>query len=166
MSDDYDGILLFQLDNQLLDLLSCHGIKSRRRFIHQDDLGPDRQGARYAQPLLLASGQVHCRVLQPVFCLIPNSRGPKALFNSVRKLRSRASLVVDSEPVSNIVEYGSREWVRLLKHHSYSSPQQDNVHAGRVNVLAVQLDAALDSHAWYHVIHSIQRTDERGFSAA
>src|SRR5262249_17289897 len=102
----------------------------------------------------------------PVFCLIPDGGCPQALFDTIRKLRFRAGQVVDPQAIGNIVEYRSREWVRFLEHHAHSAPEQDYVHTWSVDVFAVQFDATLDSHAGYHVIHSIQRTDEGGFSAA
>jgi len=47
----------------------------RARLVHQDHLGFDRDGARNAQPLLLATGKPGSRLVQPLLHLLPQA-GP------------------------------------------------------------------------------------------
>src|SRR5262250_1256518 len=74
--------------------------------------------------------------------------------------------MVDPQAISNIVEYRSGKRIGLLKYHSHSSSEQHDVHPRRIDILAVQLNAAVDSNPWDHIIHSIQSTEQGGFSAA
>ena len=56
---DGDGEVVLQLVDQFLDLQRADRIERAGRFVEQDHLGPHRDGARDAQPLLLAAGQAH-----------------------------------------------------------------------------------------------------------
>ena len=57
MSNDNDGEPLLQLENQVFDLGGRNGIERGARFVHQQDLGINRQRAGDTQPLLLAPGK-------------------------------------------------------------------------------------------------------------
>jgi hypothetical protein len=55
MGDDDDGVSALQLADQFLDLGGRDRVERGTGFVHQDDFGVDRDGARNAQPLLLAT---------------------------------------------------------------------------------------------------------------
>ncbi len=58
VGDDRDGEIVLQFVDQFLDLQRADRIERAGRLIEQDHLRPHRDGARDAQPLLLAAGQV------------------------------------------------------------------------------------------------------------
>src|SRR5665648_547789 len=71
VGDDDDGVLLLQLLHQILDAHRGDGIERRGGLVHQDDVGLDGDGAGYAEPLLLAAGEVQGALLQLVLDLVP-----------------------------------------------------------------------------------------------
>src|SRR5581483_1230687 len=56
MRDNYDGIALFELKDQLFDFPGGDGVEGRAGLIHQQDFRFDRQRASDAETLLLAAG--------------------------------------------------------------------------------------------------------------
>ena len=61
VGDDDDGEVALQLVDQLLDLQRADRVERGGRLVEQDHLRPHRDGARDAQPLLLAARQAHRR---------------------------------------------------------------------------------------------------------
>src|SRR5660398_209749 len=69
---DYDyGIVLFQLLHQILNPHGGNGIQSRRRLIHEDDIGLHRNCPSNAETLLLPSGQSQSTLVELATYLIP-----------------------------------------------------------------------------------------------
>ena len=65
----------FSSKDQVFDLRRRDRIERRRRLIHQQHFGIDRQRARNAQPLLLAAGEAGARLLlQIVLHFFPQRR--------------------------------------------------------------------------------------------
>ena len=67
--------------------------------------------------------------------------------------------------IGDIVIDRLRERVRLLEHHADLCTQLHRVNAFVVDVFAVQEDVAFDTANIDGVVHPVQRTQERGFTA-
>jgi hypothetical protein len=55
VGNDHDGVVLLQLEDQLLDLLRGNRVQRRSRLVHEQHLGLIAQGAGDTQPLLLST---------------------------------------------------------------------------------------------------------------
>src|SRR6202453_4285095 len=82
VGDDRDGVVLRQLLDQLLDLGSRNRIERRTGLVEQDHLGPHRDGAGDAEPLLLAAGQAEAAGVQLVLDLVPQRAAAQRLFDA------------------------------------------------------------------------------------
>src|SRR3982751_6872083 len=80
VGDDDDGVGGFELVDQFLDALRRDWIERRGGLVHQQHVGPDRQRARDAQPLLLPPGEGERRFVQAILDLVPDRRLGQALF--------------------------------------------------------------------------------------
>ena len=163
---DDDRVPRLQLVDQLLDALRGDRIERRRRLVHQEDLGLDRQRPGDAQPLLLAARERQRRGVQPVADLVPERRRLQAGLDPAAQVVARRRQAVDAQAVGDVLEDRLRERVRLLEHHADAPPQGDDVDARRVDVLAVDEDRAFDPGARDDVVHPVQRPEERGLAAA
>ncbi len=74
VGDDHDRVAVLQLGHEVLDRQGRDRVERGGRLVHQQHLRlhGDRPGD--AQPLLLAAGQPHPRLLQPVLDLLPEVR--------------------------------------------------------------------------------------------
>jgi len=57
VGNEHDAVAFFQAKDQIFDGLGGFRIKGTRRFIHQDDLGANREGSGEAKSLLLSHGK-------------------------------------------------------------------------------------------------------------
>ena len=165
VGDDNDGISFFQLQKQFFYFKRRDRIQRRRGLIHQQHFRFHRQRAGDAQPLLLPAGKPQRRSFQPVFRLLPDSRLSQASLHDPVQSGS-VLLPMDSRPIGNIVIDAHRKRIGLLEYHTHPLSQHCHIHAGRINLLAVQTDPARDLHPLYQVIHPVQGFQESGFAAA
>src|ERR1700736_5793297 len=81
VGDDGDGIVLRQFLDQFLDLGGGNRIERRAGLVEQDHLGPHRNGAGDAEPLLLAAGQAEAGGVELVLDLVPQRAAAQRLFD-------------------------------------------------------------------------------------
>src|SRR5215207_2428379 len=72
--DDHDRVLLLELRDQILDRERRDRIEGRRGLVHQEHVGLDGRRAGDAQALLLAAGEAHAGLAEPVLDLVPEVR--------------------------------------------------------------------------------------------
>src|SRR5213592_952132 len=72
--DDDDGVVRFELVNQLLYLRGRDRIERGARLVHQNHVRLDRERARNAETLLLAAGQTKRAVIETIFHFVPQRR--------------------------------------------------------------------------------------------
>lgn len=87
VGDHDDGVILFQLRGQLLDLGRRDGVQGARRLIHQQDLGLNGQSACNAEALLLAARHAQSARVQAVLDLVPDGRAAQGSFHDLIQLR-------------------------------------------------------------------------------
>src|SRR2546425_2161463 len=68
--DDH-GIVLFQVKDEVLDLRGCDRVEGGARLVHEDDVRLDRERAREAEALLLATRETRAALVERVLDLIP-----------------------------------------------------------------------------------------------
>ena len=71
MRYEHDCVPLFELDQQLFDPLRGQWIERRAGLVHEQKLRLVGEGARDAEPLLLAARQRGARLAQPILHFIP-----------------------------------------------------------------------------------------------
>ena len=74
MRDDHDGILLFELGHQVLDLCRRDRVECARRLIHEQDIRLHGQRPGDTQSLVLAAGQAERGFFETVLDLVPKRR--------------------------------------------------------------------------------------------
>ncbi len=165
VGDDDDGVILFQLRGQLLDLGRRDGVQGAGRLIHQQDLGLNGQGARNAEALLLAARHAQGALVQAVLDLVPDGRAAQGSFHDLIQLRFIAD-TVGARAVGDVVVDGHGEGVRLLEHHADAAAQDGDLHLVLVDVHAVEPDIARDAAARHKVVHAVQGLQKGGLAAA
>ena len=117
MGDDDDGKVLAKLKHKLLHFRRGDGVKGGAGFVHEDDLRTDRDGARDAEALLLASGKAEGTILEAVLDLVPEGGFFQATFYGFIK-HTFLFDSLDAEAIGNIVVDAFRERVVFLKDHA------------------------------------------------
>ena len=117
--------------------------------------GTDRDGARNDEPLLLAAGQAGARRMKPVLDLIPETGPLEGGLDDFLEFALRGREAMNTGAVGDVVEDRFRERVRLLEHHADASAEQHRIDRSVVDVLAVDLDLALDAAAFDGVVHPV-----------
>ena len=164
MRNNNNGIILFQLQRQILNLHCRNRVQRTGRLVHEDNLRLHSQGTCNAQALLLSTAKAQRTLIQSVFKLVPDgSLTQTALYNLVQLALFRHAM--DTRTVSNVIINAFREGVRLLKDHTNAMTQADGVNL-RKNILAIQCNAAFNTHALFQVVHSVQCFQKGGFAAA
>src|SRR5580658_877192 len=163
--DDYDRVRLAQLIDEILDTRGGDRIERRARLIHEDDLRVHGDGARDAQPLLLAAGQAGAGTRQAVLHLVPQSRTLQAGAHDVVQLAAAARQPMDARTVGDVVVDGLGEGIGLLEYHANARAQLRGVLAVVMDVPPVQQNRAGDAGAGNGVVHAIQATQEGRFAA-
>src|SRR6202790_2131668 len=82
VGDDGDSVVLRQFLDQFLDLGGGDRIERRAWLVEQDHLGPHRDGAGDAKPLLLAAGQAKPAGVELVLDLVPQRTAAQRLFDA------------------------------------------------------------------------------------
>ena len=65
---------------------------------------------------------------------------------------------LQAQTVGHIFIYGFWKRIGFLEHHTYAATQGRYVHIGRVDVIVIQHNLALDTATVYQVIHAIETT--------
>ena len=78
-----DRVALLELHHQILDLRRGHRVDGRAGLVHEQDLRLGGDGARDAQPLLLAAGQRVAGLVQLVLDLVPERRTLERVLDAV-----------------------------------------------------------------------------------
>src|SRR5262249_15925609 len=123
---------------QFFNFCSANWIQRRARLIEQQNFRLNRKASHDTKALLLSAGKLVSRLVEVIFYFVPERRVPKALLYGFCDRQFRT---VDLQSVCNIIENRFREWIRPLKNHSDTPPQERNVL--RKNVLAIQEDLSL-----------------------
>ena len=162
---DGDGEVVLQFVDQLLDLQRADRIERAGRLVEQDHLGPHRDGARDAQPLLLAARQAHGGGMQPVLHLVPQRAAGQRPFHALVHLRL-GQLLVQLHAERDVVVDRHRKRRRLLEHHADPRAQRIQVDRRVDDVLAVHHHLAGGALAGIEVVHPVQHAQQRGLAAA
>ena len=165
VGDDNDGVALLELEQGLLDLGGRDRIEGRGRLVEQQNVRLVGEGARDAQPLLLAAGKVEGGVVEPVPDLFPEVGLAERLFHQIIETTAAAH-AAHPRAVVDILTDGHGEGVRFLEDHADSFPQQFEIHPGSIDVLALDQDLALDADALDHVVHAVETTQKGRFATA
>ena len=165
VGDDRDGVVLLQLVDQVLDLCARDRIERRAGLVEQDHLGPGRDRARDAQPLLLSDRQAEPAGGELVLHLVPQ-RGPSQLrLHAIVELGARQP-VEDANAESDVVvdRHGKRR--RLLEHHPDLGPQQVGILGRRQDVRAVEQHLADRALVRVEIVDAIEDAQQGGLAAA
>src|SRR3954454_4545667 len=80
---DHDRVLLFQLEDQVLDGQSGDRVQCRGGLVHQQHVGLDGRRAGDAEALLLAAGEAHAWLAEAVLDLFPEVRAAQGALDDV-----------------------------------------------------------------------------------
>ena len=166
VGDDDDRVAAAKLVDQLLDLGGGDRVERRAGLVHQDHLGIDGDRAGDAQPLLLPARQSGAALLQPVLDLVPQAGALQRALDDRVHLRLARGEAVDARAVGDVLVDRLGEGVGLLEHHADAGAQLHHVHRGGVDILAVELDPALDARARDGVVHPVEGAQEGRLAAA
>ncbi|OEI67459.1 Uncharacterized protein Cus16_2894 [Curtobacterium sp. ER1/6] len=165
--DDDDREVLLELLDQVLDGERRDRVERGARLVHEQDVRLHRDRAGDAETLLLTAGQAHAGLLEAVLDLVPQVRALQRALDDVVGLGLRQALVVELHTGQHVVADGHRgERVRALEHHADLAADEHRVDPGAVQVVAVDLDRALDVGAGDDLVHAVERAEEGGLAAA
>ena len=165
MGHDDDGEVFFERLDEVFDLAGRDRVQSRSGLVHQQHFGVHGETAGDAEPLLLAAGKIDRRAIEPVLDLVPERRVPQAPFANLHQ-HVAVALAVNPRPVRDVLEDALWKRIGALKHHAYAMTDRHGIHGGRVDVLAVQADAAAHARVGIQIVHAVERANERGLAAA
>ena len=163
VGDDHDRVLALELVHEVLDARRRDRVERRGRLVHEDHVRLDRERARDAEALLLATREPEGAVLQAVLDLVPERRVPRAPLDA---LVDRPLHAEDPRPERDVVVDRLRERVRLLEDHADAAADLDRVDVPRVEVLAVVEHRAATPSPRDEVVHAVEAADERALPAA
>src|SRR5438270_1738056 len=165
VSDDDDGVLLFQLPDQLFDFGGRDRVERGARLVHQNDLRFDREGTRDAKPLLLTAGKSVAADVQPVFDFVPERGGAQASLDGfVDQSALRDSR--DPQTVSDVIVNRFRERIQFLVNNPDTPSKIDDVNPGFVNVDRFDANrAARYPSAVDEIVHPVETAQERRLAA-
>ena len=162
--DDH-GVLRLQLEERLLDLRRGDRVQAGCRLVQEKDLRFQREAAGDAQALLLAAGKAQGGRVQAVLHLRPEGGLGEAALGDLREPRPVA-LPGQSRAVDHVLPHGARQGEGQGEDHADPPAQARDVDARRVDVIAVQEDAAGHLRAVHHVVQPVDQAHEGGLSAA
>ncbi len=141
--------------------------EGRARLVHEDDLGPDRDGAGDAQPLLLTTREARAGLVEAVLDLVPQVGAAQAGLDQLVGVGLLDPLVVELDAGEDVLADGhGGEGVGLLEDHADLAADHDRVDTLAVEVLPVDDDLALDVGARDDLVHAVERTEEGRLAAA
>ena len=164
MGDHHNGVLLLQLQGQILNLAGGNGVKGGSWLIHQQDFRFHRQRTGDAQPLLLTTGKTQGIFLQAILQFVPDGGIAQTALNDVIQLGLAAD-AVGARPEGNVIVDAHGERIGLLEHHTHPLAQESGVDI-TVNIDAVQQHFAGDFAALHQVVHAVEGFEQRRLAAA
>jgi len=170
VGDDHHAVALAQLPEQFVDEGGGDGVEGRGRFVEEEDVGADGDGAGDAQALLLAAREAEARGVELVFHLGPEGGVAEGGFDSLVHLGA-AQAGVHAQGEGDVFIDRHREGGRFLEHHAHPGAQPGDVAvmgeaAAGEDVFAVEQDFAVDPVARIKVADPVQRAQQGGFAAA
>ena len=138
VGDDGDGILLFELVDQVFDDGGGDGVEGAAGFVHQNDFGAHGNGAGNAQALLLATRQAGARLVHAVFDFLPQTGFAQGGLDDVVQFCFVLGQAMNARAVGHIVIDGFWEGVGFLEDHADLGPQRDHIDIFAVHIDAVQ----------------------------
>ena len=162
---DQDRVVLLELFDQLLDVAGGDRVERRGRLVEQQHVGPQRDGARDAQALLLAAGQAQRALLQLVLDLVPQRGLAQRLLDARVHVGLRQALVV-ADAVGDVVVDRHRERHRLLEHHADLAAQPVERVLRIEHVLAVQQHFARGDLLRVQRVDAVEDAQQRRLAAA
>src|SRR6202167_3512817 len=164
VGDDRNGVVLRQFLDQLLDLGGRNRIQRRTGLVEQDHLGPQRDGAGDAEPLLLAAGQAEAAGAQLVLDLVPQRAAAQRLFDAAVHL-GFGDLLVEPDAERDVLVDRHRKRRRLLEHHADARAQQIEIELRIEDVGLVEHQLAGGALSRIEVVHPIENPQQRRFAA-
>ena len=101
MRHQHDCVTGLEVQQELFDTRGRNRIERRARFVHQQDLGLDRQRARHAQALLLAA-QTGAGPAQALLDFIPQRRLAQAALDDPIALRTPERDAIEPAPAATL----------------------------------------------------------------
>ena len=98
--------------------------------------------------------------------LVPQGGLAQAALDGVFEVGPAARQAQHARTEGDVVVDGLRERVGFLKDHAHLLAQGDHVRISGMDILAIQGDLPLHARACDGVVHAVQASQERGFSAA
>src|SRR5262249_51959036 len=121
--DNYDRVVALEFVDQLLDLCGGDWVERGTGLIEQDYFRLDCNGARDAQPLLLAARHDEAIGGELVLDFLPKRCATQRCLDTIIQFTLR-QLLVKPDAKRNIFIDRHRKWRRLLEHHADASAQQ------------------------------------------
>ncbi len=155
-----------QLAHQLFDLDGGDRIERRRRLVHEQHFGIDRERARDAQPLLLAAGERGAGLMELVLDLFPQRRAPQTLLGDLAERRASWRFAGQADPGEDVVEdRHRRKGIRPLEYHADTPAGIGRINTRCVEVVPVEQHFALDARVGDDLVHAIQTAEQGRFAA-
>ena len=165
VGDDHDRIAAREVRDQLLDLGGGDRVERRTGFVHQDDFGIDRDGARDAQALLLAARQRGPAIGEAILDFFPKAGAPQGFLDDRVELVLAFGKAMDFRTVGDVFVDRFGERVGLLEHHPDPRAQLHHVELGIVDVLPIQRDLAFHARGGDGVVHPVEAAQKGRFAA-
>src|SRR5690625_1974227 len=166
VGDDDAGVVPAQFVDQLRDDRGGDGIQRRARLVHEDHLRSHGDGARDAEPLLLAAGQAGRGRMEAVLDLLEKAGALEGGHHDLLQLALVARKAVDLRPIGHVLEDRLGKGVGLLEDHPDPRAQLHDVETGVIEVLPIQSDLANHPRAFDRVVHAVEAAQESGLATA
>src|ERR1700720_1825492 len=160
VGDDGDSVVLRQFLDQFLDLGGGDRIERRAWLVEQDHLGPPRDGAGDAKPLLLAAGQAKPAGVELVLDLVPQCTAAQRLFHTAVHLGFR-DLLVEPDAERDVLIDRHRKGRRLLEHHADARAQQIEVELGIEDVGLIEHHLTARPLSRIEIVHPVEDPQQR-----
>ena len=138
VGDDGDGVVVASARRSAPRSSRSDRIERRARLVEQDHLGLHRDGARDAQPLLLAAGQAERRWRSACPSPRPTARRGVSDHSTRSSMLGLRQPLVQPHAEGDVVVDRHRERRRLLEHHADAARSRLRSRSGREDVLAVE----------------------------
>jgi hypothetical protein len=167
VSDDNDGVALPQLIDELLDASGRDRVERRCRFVEEDELRLGRQGARDAEPLLLAAGQFVGGSVQTFLDFVPE-RGLAERFLDAAFQNRPLPYASYAKARRDVLKNRLGKRIRLLEHHPDPQPNQNGIGRWADNVLSFgeQDDLASICISRVKVMHPVETAKQGALAAS
>ncbi len=163
MGDDYDGKVISQFVDKVLDFGGGDGIEGGAGFIHEEDVGLEGYGPGDAESLLLPAGECQCALVELGSDFFPEGGLAEGHLDEFAHV---AGVAVDSGAPGDVVEDRFWEGVGFLENHADVPPEVDGISIGGVEVLSSVYGVSVEGDAGHEVVHAIEGTEKGAFATA